>query len=350
VAARVTFAVPGDLEALTGGYGYDRRIVAELRRLGWQVDVLMLGEGFPRPSAAQKAIAAERLAAASADGPIVIDGLAFGALPEVATALQARRSLVALVHHPLALETGLAAAEAERLHRSERTALAAARRVIATSRMTAATLAATFDVPAGSIDVVVPGTDRAPFFATGDGRSPRLLSVAAVVQRKGFDILIEALSRLADLPWHLTIAGDRTRDPAAVAVLDAAVARHRLAGRIDCAGAVPAERLAALYAGADLFVLASYYEGYGMAYAEAIAHGLPVIGTTGGAIPEVVPATAGRLVPPGNVDALATALCEVLGDSDLRGTLRTGARSAAAALPSWADSGARFGRALDLLL
>jgi glycosyltransferase involved in cell wall biosynthesis len=97
-------------------------------------------------------------------------------------------------------------------------------------------------------------------------------------------------------------------------------------------------------------VLASHYEGYGMAYAEAIAHGLPVIGTTGGAIPEVVPAMAGRLVPPGDVEALAAALRGVLGDSELRLTLRNGARSAAAALPSWADSGARFGRVLDLLL
>jgi glycosyltransferase involved in cell wall biosynthesis len=350
VARRVTFAVPGDLETLTGGYGYDRRIVAELRRLGWHVDVLMLGEGFPGPSPAQITLAAERLAAVSADGPIVVDGLAFGVLPEVATALQASRSLVALVHHPLALETGLAGAEAERLQCSERTALAAAHRVIATSRMTAATLTTAFDVPAEHIDVVVPGTDRAQFFAVGNGQPPRLLSVAAVVQRKGFDILVEALSRLADLPWHLTIAGDRTRDPVAVAALDAAIARHRLAGRIDCAGAVPAERLQALYAGADLFLLASHYEGYGMAYAEAIAHGLPVIGTTGGAIPEVVPAMAGRLVPPGDVEALAAALRGVLGDSELRFTLRNGARSAAAALPSWADSGARFGRVLDLLL
>ncbi len=350
MAGRVTFAIPGDLEALTGGYNYDRRIVAELRRLGWQVDVLMLGEGFPRPSAAQRVIAAERLAAASADGPIVVDGLAFGVLPEIATVLQASRSLVALVHHPLALETSLASAERERLHRSERAALAAARRIIVTSRTTAATLVAGFDVPAGRIDVVAPGTDRVPFAGGSDGPPLRLLSVAAIARRKGFDVLVEALSRLSDLPWHLTIAGDRTRDPAAVAALDAAVVRHRLAGRIDCAGAVPADRLAALYAGADLFVLASHYEGYGMAYAEAMAHGLPVIGTTGGAIPEVVPATAGRLVAPGDVDALATALREVLGDSELRHALRSGARSAATALPTWADSGTRFGRVLDLLL
>ena len=349
MARRITFAIPGDLDAPTGGYGYDRRIVAELRRLGWRVDVLALGEGFPRPSLAQAAVAAGRLAAAPADGPIVVDGLAFGVLPGSATALRESHRLVALVHHPLALETGLAAAEAERLQQSERMALAAARRVIATSRMTAATLASAFGVPADRIDVVVPGTDRAPFATGSDGRRPRLLSVAAVVPRKGFDLLVEALARGTDLPWHLTIAGDRTRDPAAAAALDAAIVRHRLAGRIDCTGAVSAERLAALHAGADLFVLASHYEGYGMAFAEAIAHGLPVIGTTGGAIPEVVPATAGRLVPPGDVAALAAVLRDVLGNGDLRHTLAAGARAAAAALPSWADSGARFARVLELL-
>ena len=86
-----------------------------------------------------------------------------------------------------------------------------------------------------------------------------------------------------------------------------------------------------------------------MAYAEAIAHGLPVVGTTGGAIPQTVPSSASRLVPPGDVDALATALRDVMESEAVRRTLAAGARAAAAALPSWVESGEKFARALDEL-
>jgi glycosyltransferase involved in cell wall biosynthesis len=349
VTRHATFAVPGDITTLSGGYGYDRRIIAELRRLGRDVTLLPLGDGFPRPSSAQKTIAQERLLATPTDHPLVIDGLAFGMLPEAAALLHAERPVVALVHHPLALETGLTPHEATLLLDSERAALASARRIVATSRATADLLAARFDVPSGHIDVIVPGTDRGSFATGSDGAPLRLLSVGAIVPRKGFDILVEALARLANLPWRLTIVGDRTRDLQAVARLDAAIAHHCLEDRIESMGAVSSGRLAALYAGANLFVLASHFEGYGMAYAEAIAHGLPVVGTTGGAIPQTVPPSAGILVPPGDIEALAQALRELIENDVRRRALAAGARAQAGALPSWADSGARFARMLESL-
>ena len=338
---RVTFAIPGDLATLSGGYGYDRRIIAGLRRLGWHVDVVGLGDGFPRADAGQKAAALDRLTATPEMQPLVIDGLAYGALPEAAMALR-ERPVVALVHHPLALESGLAPQEADRLRASERTALSAARLVVATSHTTAALLTADYHVTADRIEVVLPGTDRVPFAAGSDGTDVRLLAVGAVVTRKGFDLLAEALAPLRSLRWRLTIAGDRGRDAEAVGLLDSAIERHRLQDRVESVGAVSAERLDGLYARTDVFVLASHYEGYGMAYAEAIAHGLPVIGTTGGAIPEVVPPAAGRLVPPGNVASLSSALHDLITDRDLRLRMRTGSRAAAALLPTWEDSGARF--------
>ena len=148
-------------------------------------------------------------------------------------------------------------------------------------------------MPADRITVARPGSDPAPMAHGSRDGIVRLLSVGAVVPRKGFDVLIAALATLADLPWRLTIAGDRGRDPKTAAQLDADIARLKLGDRVAVLGAVSPERLAELYAGADLFVLASRFEGYGMAYAEAIAHGLPVIGTTAGAIPDTVPAGAG---------------------------------------------------------
>ena len=346
---RIAFAVPGDLATPTGGYAYDRRMIAELGRLGWTVDVLALGEGFPCPDAGTKAQDEARLAAVAPGIPIVIDGLAFGVLPEAATALGRRCPLVALVHHPLALETGLSAAEAEAFRGSERAALAATRAVIVTSAATARIVTADYGVAAARITVAPPGTDRAaPALGSRDG-IVRLVSVGAIVPRKGFDLLIAALGTLGDLPWTLAIAGDRGRDPAAAARLDADIARFDLASRVKLLGALPAEKVAALYAGADLFVLASRFEGFGMAYAEALAHGLPVVGTTAGAIPDTVPPGAGLLVPPDDVAALAAALRRLIENQDERRRLAAAARRAADSLPTWQASAHVFAGALEAL-
>ena len=197
--------------------------------------------------------------------------------------------------------------------------------------------------------MAMPGSDPTPPVpGNGDG-VVRLLSVGAVVPRKGYDILIAALATLTELSWRLTIAGDRTRDLSAVAQLDADIARHALGDRIATLGAVSPERLAALYAEADVFVLASHFEGYGMAYAEAIAQGLPVIGTSAGAIPETVPSDAGLLVPAGNISALAGALRQVIGDDDLRRRVASASRVAATRLPTWSQSAEIFARALESL-
>ena len=105
-----------------------------------------------------------------------------------------------------------------------------------------------------------------------------LLAVGSIVPRKGYDVLIAALGQIPDLPWRLVIAGDPGRSPATAAALTEQIASLPLADRVELAGVVSAERLASLYAASDLFVLPSRYEGYGMAYTEAIAHGLPVVG------------------------------------------------------------------------
>jgi glycosyltransferase involved in cell wall biosynthesis len=348
MARPVTWAIPGDIQTVTGGYAYDRRIIAELKRLGWGVELVSLGDGFPRPSAQQKANAEARLLGTAPHHPIVIDGLAFGVLPEAAAALHRTHAVVALVHHPLALETGLTARESETLLTSERAALASTRHVITTSPWTADVLTERFGAAPGRLTVILPGTDPAPF-ASGNNTPLCLLSVGAIGPRKSFDLLVEALAPLAARRWRLVIAGDRERDPPATARLDELIARHGLARRIDVPGAVSSERLEALYAAADLFVLASRFEGYGMAFAEALAHGLPVIGTTGGATPHTVPASAGRLVAPGDVAALTEALRELIDDDHRRHTLAAGARATAARLPSWAESGARFSDLLTRL-
>jgi glycosyltransferase involved in cell wall biosynthesis len=265
-----------------------------------------------------------------------------------ASRLALRRKLVALVHHPLALESGLTRAEAATFQIMERTALSAPGRVVTTSQTTARVLMSHYRVPERRLIVAPPGNDKLPSARGSGGAGPlALLAVGAVVPRKGYDVLIAALATLRELPWRLTIVGDRARDPATAQRVEADIARSGLADRVALAGAVPDERLDALYDGADLFVLPSRYEGYGMAFAAAIARGLPVIGTDAGAIPEAVPADAGILVPPDNVPALAAALYRLITDPRERGRLATAARAAAARLPTWAESAVLFSRALE---
>jgi glycosyltransferase involved in cell wall biosynthesis len=347
VVKRLAFAVPGEMTIPTGGYAYDRRIVIGLRERGWQVEALDIGAGFPFPSADTRASARARLAALPVDRPIVIDGLALGALPEVARQLCASHRLIGLVHHPLALECGLSVAAAAELRASEARALACVRRVIVTSAFTARLIVADYHVPADRVAVVRPGNDRAAPARANAAGPVALLAVGAVVPRKGHDVLLAALARLLDLPWRLAIVGDLGRDPNAAARLHADIARFDLADRVLVAGAVAAERLPAFYGGADVFVLASRFEGYGMAFAEAIAHGVPIVGTTAGAIPETAPAGAGVLVPPDDVAAFAAAVRRLIEHPAERHRLAAGARAAAAALPSWDDAAAGFARAIE---
>jgi glycosyltransferase involved in cell wall biosynthesis len=343
--AAVTFAVPGSLDQRTGGYTYDRCVIAELRRLGCDIDVIDLGDGFPRPTPDTVSEVLPRLQRVPAARPIVVDGLALGVLPQAAQALRASHRVIALVHHPLALESGLTARQATALRDSERTALAAVRHVIVTSPATARILVADYGVPADAITVALPGSARAAAIPKAPHDTINLLAVGAVVPRKGYDILIEALGRLTDLDWQLVIAGDVTRDRDTAGELATTVVRKRLGPRVRMAGAVSDDELAALHRAADVFVLASRFEGYGMAYAAAIAHGLPVVGTKTGAIPETVPDGAGILVPPDDVAALAAALRIMIADAALRERCAAVARNAP--LPTWEAAAQVFLRVLQ---
>jgi glycosyltransferase involved in cell wall biosynthesis len=347
VVGEAFFAVPGDLATPTGGYAYDRRMIAELSALGWRIEVVNLGDGFPYPAADTRATACARLAALPPGHPVVIDGLAFGVLPEAAEVLRTSHRLVALVHHPLALESGLSAADSACLRTSERSALVCARHVIATSATIARLLVADYGVASGRVSVVEPGTDRVLAPPRNSEGMVNLLAVGSVIPRKGYDVLVAALARLRHLPWRLVIAGDCGRSPQTSRRLRADIMRLGLADRITLLGAVAAEQVAPLYVSADLFVLPSRFEGYGMAYTEAIAHGVPVIGTTAGAIPQTVPADAGVLVAPDDVEALATTLQRLIASPDERERLAAGAR--AVKFPAWNEQAARFARALESL-
>jgi glycosyltransferase involved in cell wall biosynthesis len=344
---RLALLLPGDPQTPTGGYLYDRRIAEGLRRLGWEVRVHALDASFPEPSPAALAEAARVLAALPAGELVLIDGLALGGMPGLVEAQVGRLRLIALIHHPLAEETGLSPERAEALRAAERRALAAVSQVVVTSRFTARLLA-DYDVPAARIVVVEPGTDPAPPALGSPCPGLALLCVAALTPRKGQTDLLAALAPLRKRDWRLMLAGSLERSPPTVEAIRRQITDLALDGRVELAGEVSAARLAALYRTADLFVLPTRFEGYGMALTEALAHGLPVVSCTAGAVPDTVPPDAGILVPPGDVDALTAALTAILDAPALRARLAAGARRAAARLTTWDAAAARMAAAIAL--
>ncbi|MFB1487926.1 MULTISPECIES: glycosyltransferase family 4 protein [unclassified Thiocapsa] len=341
------FLIPGDPSTATGGYRYDRRIIDGLINAGRSVKIERLDDSFPRPTVEALVDADRCFAGIPDDSGVVVDGLAFGLLGESAARHRGRLRLIALVHHPLALETGLAATRVEALRIGETAALAAARLIVVTSGATADLLAGDYGVSQARIRVVEPGTDAAPL-AVGSGASePNLLCVAAMTPRKGHDILLQALAALADRSWRLDCVGSLTRCPATSTALQRLTEQLGLSERVRFTGEVEESRLAALYHRADLFVLPTRFEGYGMVLTEALARGLPIVSTRIGPIPNLVPADSGLLVEPDDPAALRTALARVLHDPGLRAGLASGARSARSRLRSWDDASGDFMDVLD---
>jgi glycosyltransferase involved in cell wall biosynthesis len=335
----IAFVVPGRLDQLTGGYLFDRRIVEGLRARGRVVRVIELS---PQADGAP-------LAALAEGTKTVVDGLALADDAERILAQAHRLRLIAFVHGPLAQETGLAPAAAKRAAELEATLLSQVRGILCPSRRTAAAVES-YGISTKRIAVVPPGTAK-PARPPGPRRSRvrALLCVANLVPRKGHELLVEALARIRDLDWSLSCVGSLVRDPVTARVVRRRIRTLDLGRRITLVGEVPPQRVAQAYRAADAFVLPSFHEGYGMVYAEAMAHGLPVIATTAGAIPETVTLQAGLLVPPGDPAALARAVRRVITQPALAGQLAMGSRATGARLPDWHHATETWERAFDRL-
>ena len=334
--------VPGSLDQRTGGYLYDARMVQERRKAGDLVTVHEVPGRFPDLDEVAERALDQTLRGIGTGEIVVLDGLAMGCAARVLANHAGRLRLLALVHHPLADEVGLPPESRDRYRALESEALSHVKGVIVTSPFTAKRLRA-FGVSRKAVRAVVPGTAPAPLSpGPGSHAPPRLLCVATLIPRKGQWELVRALGGLSHRAWSCVLAGSPQRDPSYASRVRGEIASQGLEERVRVVGELDEEGLEDEWRQASLFVLPSHYEGYGMALAEALARGVPVLSTTGGAIPQTVPEGAGLLVPPGDVDALRSALDVLLDDGEARAALAGAARRAAAALPGWPDQAEAF--------
>ncbi|MET8153942.1 glycosyltransferase family 4 protein, partial [Actinoplanes sp. NPDC005259] len=266
-----------DPAAPSGGNTYDRRVLTGLAA-DREVHEIAVPAAWPNPGEADVAALGRALARIPDGAVVLLDGLVGCAVPELLEPHRDRVRLVVLVHLPLGDETGLSPAEAAALTARERRTLRAAAAVVATSSGAARRLEALHDLPAGSVRVAAPGVDPAPP-AAHSSAGDRLLCVAAVTPRKAQDVLVTALRSVADLPWTCTLVGALDRAPAFADRVRGLIAAAPEPGRIRLVGTRGGPELARSYAEADLLVLPSLAETYGMVVTEALARGVPVLGT-----------------------------------------------------------------------
>lgn len=328
------FAIPGDKDQRTGGYIYDATVLRLLNETGCPTSHLELPASFPTPSAIDMTAAFAALSNVPKRLPILVDGLALGALdPKGLTEISA--PIIALVHHPLGLETGLPPESTAALIQNETQVLKQVAHVIVTSEHVAYTLTADFDVPADRITVALPGVEniqraRAPM------DPPLILSVGLLAPRKGHDVLIEAFARVKDISWQAEIVG-RWQDATYTAALQKQIAEADLTDRISLAGELEENDLQDAYRRASIFALATRYEGYGMVLGEAMMHGLPIVSSNTGAVPGTV-GDAATLVPPDDAGAFADALKTLLENPEALARAEQASRARAATLPRWKDT------------
>ena len=341
-----------DPQRPSGGNRYDRRLAAALEYLGWSVRLRAVP--CPRPSAGVgTALALTRVLAAIPDGQlVVVDGLVGSPSPEVLLPESDRLRLVALVHMPLGTMECRDVAEARA---RERAVLKGCAAVVVTSHWTRQWLLHHYRLPAGSVVVAQPGVDLAEP-AEGSAAGSRLLCVAAVTPVKGHDVLVEALAAVRDLGWTCTCVGSTTIDPAFAREAAAAARRHNIADRVVFRGPLSSADLDRVYSAADVLVVPSRLETYGMVVGEALARGLPVIASDVGGVGEALDGHPpgqhdgvvgpGVLVTPGDPAALAFAVRHWLADPGWRGDLRRRALARRTRLAGWSTTAERVSEVL----
>lgn len=347
----------------SGGNAYDRRVCRGLAAIGWSVHERPVPGSWPWPDAAAGGALAGVIAGVPDGAVVLLDGLVASTAPDVLVPEARRLRLVVLVHMPLGDgRPGDGRGDGRPGHgrpadhvvgdarARERAVLSAAAAVVTTSTWTRRRLLDRYALRPAQVHVAEPGVDPAEI-APGTAGGGQLLCVAAVTPTKGHDLLLAALAEVTDAPWCCACVGAVDRDPEFVDRLRRQARQGGIEHRVQFTGPRIGAELEAAYAAADLLVLASRAETYGMVVTEALARGLPVIATAVGGLPEALGRGAdgrrpGLLVPAGDSVPFAAALRGWFGDVDLRQRLRHAARERRLTLAGWSTTSVRIARVL----
>jgi glycosyltransferase involved in cell wall biosynthesis len=341
----VSLITLGDPDRLTGGYLYHRRMAEAAPAHGARIAFESFPE-WPFPLAVAAGRGMLRRTGTARANVLLLDSIA-AAFAAPWLALRASRlPVVGTLHQP---PGGIGHGRIRTAAQAplDRLAYSRARVLIAASEHLAGQLRAE-GIAAERIRVVPPGRDVAPAPAgsAGDlrrGRRTAFLCVANWLKHKGVLELLDAFAALPPDIATLHLAGDERAEPDYAARILERLARADLAGRVVRHGAVSRGTVAALYAGADAFVLPAFRESYGTVWGEAMAAGLPVVGWNAGNLPHLLgDHQEGLMAAPGDVAALSRALLELGTDEELRGRLGRAARERALARPTWEQSAAAY--------
>jgi glycosyltransferase involved in cell wall biosynthesis len=337
----VHFVLPNDIDDPlnpSGGNVYDRRVCLGLAASGWSVREHPVRGGWPRPDENARADLARELRALRRDSIVLVDGLVGSTVPDVLEAYARRLRLAILMHMPMADER-------------EREAVSLAAVVLTTSEWGRRRVLDLYGVSPERVHAAPPGVDPAPL-GTGSDEGSELLCVAAVTPGKGHDVLVEALASISDLAWRCVCVGPLDRDPAYAQKVRRRARSLGITDRISFVGPRTGRDLDATYAAADLLVLASRGETYGMVVTEALARGIPVVVGSAGGLPEALGqapdgSRPGLLVRPDDPAGLAGALRRWVGDTELRRELKRSARLRRSTLTGWAVTSTLIANALS---
>lgn len=335
---KAVFAIPGDKDRRTGGFIYEATVLRALNEIGVKTKHLELPDSFPDPTKDDMEATLAALRQIPSNQPIILDGLVFGSIdPEGLSHVNA--PVIAMIHHPLGLETGLASDRAAELCANEKAALEFADHVIVPSPHTARILEQQFAADPKHMSIAPPGFMR-PTVRKTPTTPPMILSVGLLAERKGHDILLDALSQIKDLQWQAVIVG-KAHSADVAYNLASQSARLGLTDRVVFAGEVNAQALESYYNSAYMFALATRYEGYGMVLSEAMQFGLPIVSCAVGAVPETV-GDAGILTPADDPTRFAHALREMLEDPKTGLEYSERSKARARSLPTWTETARVF--------
>lgn len=343
---RIAWVLYGSLEQRTGGTIYDAEVVAGLRAAGDHVEVVSLEEGTSGDALA------DRLRRAACE-VVVGDELCFRELGPAFEALgrdEGAPMRVLLVHHLTAWETELPADIRSSMLALERRAVDASDRIITTSRTTRERLVADC-APKAALEVVLPGADRLARAPRIGHDETRFVFVGSIVPRKRVLELVRAFGeQSAHSASHMLLVGSLARDVAYVSEVRSAIAELGIGNRVFTSGEVDEAGVSRALAEADVLVMPSSLEGYGIAATEAIDAGVPVIAARAQGLEEALSPCPDAVLFADDEAALATALARFADDASLRASMTAAARAASTRMPTWAGCAEQLRAALGRTL